>query len=925
MKHDFIKSVYEDFSQLSGILMSAINSVKDIFYILEVIEDEYIYLFTNNAGKSHLIVEEDLVGKSIFDLLTPEKAHFLERYYEKCYKKNKIVTFSDEVEIDNQQRIYESVLTPVQFKEHFLIVTVVRDVTDYSKKITELKHSKDLLEKNDQRLLSLVEQNEDGIFMLDTDGYFLESNEATTNIIGYTPLELIGKNIVHFLPRNEISNITQHLISAIESENVKFETKIYHKNGDELSIELKFVPIYINDNVIGVYGIAKDISKEKLILEKLKKANNQLESFIKYNSDAIIIMNLEKKIEIVNQAFTNIFDYTDEEVLEQDNPTIPDWLKKDSDSLYDEAFKGNIVKDLHVKRQKKNGELLDISITLSPIFDEFGEVIAITNILRDITESKKNEVEINTIKSELELVWEYSTDGIFMIAHDGEIMKTNPAFNNMFLYDQCEKITLSDIYLNKQIMQTNEFLRHLREEKAFIQFETSRRRKDGSTIQVLATYRRVNKGKTLAIATYKDITNEKQLIHELSRNQMKYMKFLDASPIPLFIIDGEIITYLNKAAQHLIKVKKRSFIVGKPVKEILHPSERENGIFQTSSKSLPSIYKFMNLEDEIIYAETTTATIREKGKKSTIVMLRDVTTKLRSEQALRESEERFRIIAENSKSIVKIITPKGKVTYCSSSIEEILGIPLWMEMGKSIYSNIHEDDLLLLEDVLEKVRKLKTPIDIEIRHLHREGSALWLDSQFVPLFDESGEVEKIMVISDDISELKQKESKLKKMAFYDYLTGLPNRRLFEQQLQQAMVTSDKTGKHTTLFVLDGDKFKNINDTLGHDIGDKVIIEFANRLQYSLRSKDTISRIGGDEFTVVIPEINDLEEVKIIAERILKNIAETMYINGNEINITASIGIACYPSDTKDIDQLFKIADNNLYRSKDLGGNTYTMV
>ncbi|RKJ07075.1 PAS domain S-box protein, partial [Butyricicoccus sp. 1XD8-22] len=152
------------------------------------------------------------------------------------------------------------------------------------------------------------------------------------------------------------------------------------------------------------------------------------------------------------------------------------------------------------------------------------------------------------------------------------------------------------------------------------------------------------------------------------------------------------ITYLNKAAQHLIKVKKRSFIGGKPVKEILHPSERENGIFQTSSKSLPSIHKFMNLEDEIIYAETSIATIREKGKKSTIVMLRDVTTKLRSEQALRESEERFRIIAENSKSIVKIITPKGKVTYCSSSIEEILGIPLWFQklLNKSkLEPNIH--------------------------------------------------------------------------------------------------------------------------------------------------------------------------------------------------------------------------------------------
>src|SRR5690606_24413419 len=124
--------------------------------------------------------------------------------------------------------------------------------------------------------------------------------------------------------------------------------------------------------------------------------------------------------------------------------------------------------------------------------------------------------------------------------------------------------------------------------------------------------------------------------------------------------------------------------------------------------------------------------------------------------------------------------------------------------------------------------------------------------------------------------------------------------------------------------LDCDKFKSINDTLGHDMGDEVIKEFAKRIRTSLRDKDTVSRIGGDEFTIIIPEALNTLVIKDIAKRLLDVMQEPMYIKGHEIRLTTSIGVATYLCPTTNIDGLFKLADENLYKSKANGGNSYTM-
>ncbi|MEY3869136.1 MAG: hypothetical protein RLZZ338_3027 [Cyanobacteriota bacterium] len=171
-------------------------------------------------------------------------------------------------------------------------------------------------------------------------------------------------------------------------------------------------------------------------------------------------------------------------------------------------------------------------------------------------------------------------------------------------------------------------------------------------------------------------------------------------------------------------------------------------------------------------------------------------------------------------------------------------------------------------------------------------------------------------------ELKQANAALRQGAYHDPLTGLPNRTLFGDRLNQAMEMATTNHRLVALLFLDLDGFKLINDTLGHDIGDLLLKGVAQRLQGSLRGSDTISRLGGDEFTVILPGIPGLPEASTVAEKILNAMTEPFNLNGNIVAVTTSIGISLYPLDAQDIDTLIKHADAAMYRAKELGKNRY---
>lgn len=230
----------------------------------------------------------------------------------------------------------------------------------------------------------------------------------------------------------------------------------------------------------------------------------------------------------------------------------------------------------------------------------------------------------------------------------------------------------------------------------------------------------------------------------------------------------------------------------------------------------------------------------------------------------------------------------------------------------------------------------RTPFKHEYRLKRADGEYRWLLETAVPYFGKDGRYVGFIGACTDITERKQAEEEITQhledlkrsneqllyLAQYDKLTGLPNRELFRDRLRQSMARAERQRKLVALMFLDLDRFKEINDTLGHIAGDTLLVAVTGRLKHHLREVDTIARLGGDEFTIIVENLNEPSDANAVAEKILEALASPFPLEGQEYSVTASIGITICPSDGRDVDVLLKNADIAMYKAKELGRNRY---
>jgi diguanylate cyclase (GGDEF)-like protein/PAS domain S-box-containing protein len=235
--------------------------------------------------------------------------------------------------------------------------------------------------------------------------------------------------------------------------------------------------------------------------------------------------------------------------------------------------------------------------------------------------------------------------------------------------------------------------------------------------------------------------------------------------------------------------------------------------------------------------------------------------------------------------------------------------------------HVPEDVAHIMIEVLSEVEKFGK-WNGEVKYLHKDGHIGWLESMCVPMLDDNNQMIGALGINRDITTRVEETKRLHDRAHYDELTQLPNRYLLLDRLNHLIERSERNKSKFTLFYIDLDRFKTINDTKGHAFGDKVLKETASRLLQSIRSSDTVARIGGDEFIVILENTSDINDISMRAETIIKKISEPCSINGEDIQISCSIGIANYPENGITTDALLLYADKGMYKSKQKERGTY---
>ena len=213
-----------------------------------------------------------------------------------------------------------------------------------------------------------------------------------------------------------------------------------------------------------------------------------------------------------------------------------------------------------------------------------------------------------------------------------------------------------------------------------------------------------------------------------------------------------------------------------------------------------------------------------------------------------------------------------------------------------------------------------TGTEREFMCINRKDERTYTRITTLPVHTSTGLADRTLFLARDITQSRMLEERLKHLAFHDSLTGLPNRQLFHDRLEQALAQGRRRATMVAVMFFDLDRFKQINDTLGHDVGDMLLKEVGERLTINVRGSDTVARLGGDEFTAVITNVTSLDQVQQVARKILRSLGKTFNLAENEVNVTSSIGISLFPNDGKELHLLLKRADKALYRAKESGRN-----
>jgi diguanylate cyclase (GGDEF)-like protein/PAS domain S-box-containing protein len=284
-------------------------------------------------------------------------------------------------------------------------------------------------------------------------------------------------------------------------------------------------------------------------------------------------------------------------------------------------------------------------------------------------------------------------------------------------------------------------------------------------------------------------------------------------------------------------------------------------------------------------------------------------------QGKREWEETFDIIND----AITIHDRNFNVIRANKTAEKLLGLPFSSILGQKCYRLFHGMDSSPKDCASCQAMKTGKPSTTEIFEPHL---GKFIEIKAFPLFDKDNQIIKLVHVIRDITERKLMEDALKHQAYHDLLTGLPNRMLFMEHLSFGMTRARRNRKMMAVLFLDLDRFKEINDSMGHTVGDYLLKEVARRLKTCIRESDTVGRMGGDEFTILLSDITHADDALVIVKKIMAIFQETFPVDGRELHTTTSIGISLYPKDGEHAEDLLKNADRAMYHAKEQGRNTY---
>jgi len=839
------------------------------------------------------------------------------------------------------------------------------DVAELGDAFNQMLQARELAEvalrENEENLSITLQSIGDAVIATDVAGRVIRMNPAAERITGWQREQANG------LPLTQVFQISspsdgatpldpvQRVLQTGQVVGLASGTELVSRDGRHYHIADSAAPIRDKTgDIVGVVLVFSDVTAQVAAQRDLREAFNFVRQIIDNLPLGLNVLDAEGRCLEWNPQMEALRGIRREDALGR---TMRELMPAQAGSRYDEVMR-SIARALRGE-QVVRGDVPMLgrdppawtTVRYAPLRDAQGRIVGTMSIVQDVTERKLAELSLRASEQNLAITLQSIGDAVIATDVQGRITRMNPVAECMTGWPLGEALgqPLTEVFrivhAQTRVVPVDPVQRVLASgEVVGLANHTALLCRDGAERHIsdsAAPIRDADGQLVGVVLVFSDVSEQYRLREVLVESEERYRSLIDASPVAVIVHQRHNLVFANPAALRLIDVPDAAMLLGRSILDFLHPDEhariasyaqqaRERGVDFPMQE-----WRCLRADGSVIDVQAQVSLIRLNGATAVQVSCMDITARKRAEELLRENEARFRALTslssdwywEQDEQFRFVEVKGGQAGWTESASrgflgDSYLGKTRW-EMGETQLTQSqweqHRADL----------RAHREFRDLQLRFEKPDGSFRWAAVSGMPIFDAQGVFRGYRGIGRDITAQKAAQEQINALAFYDALTDLPNRRLLIEQLKQALVTHARSQQHAALLFIDLDNFKTLNDTLGHETGDQLLQQVAQRLLACVRGADTVARLGGDEFVVMLQGLSSkpmeaAADAEHVGHKILDAFAPSFALSEREYRSTPSIGITLFGRGTQSVEDLLKQADLAMYQAKASGRNTLRM-
>ena len=800
---------------------------------------------------------------------------------------------------------------------------------------------REALETKESQLRNFAENIPGPIAVVDRDFRYIFANRMFQKSRGMPLEKIVGRRVDEVLGHEGTAQFFAPYAERLKRGESCTHERLVGAPGEEPRwhlVQLAPIMVPLDDGTPrfnGYYIVSSDIHDIKLAQERLAAQEAQLRLYTDNIPDSVAYLDRGRTILFANRHFAELRGMRPEQIVgrttaEVLGPETAAWIAQRTQKVFDRGETATYERLVTMP----DGEKRWFHVKAVPHLDSTGGVVGMYVVSHDIDDVKQAQQQLAAREEELRFFAENIPEAIAYI----DLERGCTFVNNVFLASRgfTREFALGkfpeEAYPPEVMQELSPHLERAKrgEETSYERFFRLPSGKE-RWVRVRLTPRRDAAGKVLGYyAVSTDIHEIKTAQAAVEDKQRQLRQVIDSIPTPMCYVDAdERYSYVNDAFLGYVGLRSEE-IVGRPVKDVLGEKRWEllkphlERVRAGEALAVERLVKFADGRRRWMIVRLTPR-IANGEYVGYYATTSDIHEQKSVEQQLRRTNTILSAHFDNTPLAVLEWDTEMRIVRWSGQAETVFGWSAAEVLGRSLHGwrHVYEEDepavTRMLEDLMQGRERHAT---LRHRNYRKDGSVIWVEWHNSALRDESGRVISILSLAQDVSSRIQAEERLQYMATHDGLTGLPNSVLLNDRLDAALARAHRARRRVGVMFLDLDHFKDVNDTLGHRVGDLLLKELARRIRAALRQSDVLARIAGDEFVVVLEDLPDENAPERVARMILEEVRRPFHVEGNEIHVSGSLGLAVHPDDGNDAETLLKNADAAMYHAKELGRNGF---